>query len=892
MNGRIERICGAASRPALLVVCGLIILITAGCSRGFYRRRADQEVYSLVEAGSTDPRWPLENFTIDPDRRSRMFDPNDPDCPPIPPDDPTSHQLMHCVDCKKGWPCWGRCGATSSVENPAWKTYLPYDEQGRVVLDREGVVQMALLHSPQYQRQLENLYLSALDVTFQRFRLDAQFFGGNSTFFDIDGPLSGRGSSSRTLSTSTDASVRRLFAPGSQLVLDVANSVVWQFVGADGYSAITPLSFSLVQPLLRGAGRAVVLENLTQSERSLLADIRALERFRREFYIQTVAGGGRGAAGFLGLLLEQVQIRNQQRNVSAVRGSLRQLELAFRLDPTGRTRADSVELARQRLYSSQSRLVAIRTAYETSLDAYKIALGLPPDLDLRIEDPLLERFNLIDPTMTALQDTVDAVREQLADPKQPMPADHRARTAAIRQECKAKAEMVRKDLQLLLEALPRRREVLRELSARKEFRQGDVDPALASVDALHERVVTLHLDYYGAKDPYVDQLASELLTAPDQQDWFQALKKDRQTAGVVGVVVELRAALAAIEAFEQDPAAATAAANAQLREGETPKTPKDVLADLFTRLWRRLIELSVVQARARLDAITLVPVGLTPQKALETARENRRDWMNTRAALVDQWRQIEVVANNLKSDLDLTFSGDLTNNSGPLLSRNNTTGQMRVGLQFDAPLTRLSERNAYRRALISYQQARRSYYTFEDSVTQSLRSLLRTIRLAQLDFEISRGSVGVAIMRVDLSRRGLEAPPGTAAAQRGIASTRELVDSLDALLVEQNNFASAWVDYEVERMTLDLDLGTMQLDARGMWIDPGPIVETDASEPDAPEKLPAPEGLPAEGLQLPEVLGPDGPLLDQPELPDTSDIVPSLTALFEAPPKPETGSGH
>ena len=34
---------------------------------------------------------------------------------------------------------------------------------------------------------------------------------------------------------------------------------------------------------------------------------------------------------------------------------------------------------------------------------------------------------------------------------------------------------------------------------------------------------------------------------------------------------------------------------------------------------------------------------------------------------------------------------------------------------------------------------------------------------------------------------------------------------------------SVWVNYEVLRRSLDLDLGTMQLDAEGNWIDPGPI---------------------------------------------------------------------
>jgi hypothetical protein len=65
------------------------------------------------------------------------------------------------------------------------------------------------------------------------------------------------------------------------------------------------------------------------------------------------------------------------------------------------------------------------------------------------------------------------------------------------------------------------------------------------------------------------------------------------------------------------------------------------------------------------------------------------------------------------------------------------------------------------------------------------------------------------------------------------------VSALSDLLQAQNDFLSVWVTYELLRRTLDLDLGTMQLDSDGMWIDPGPIgpatgypgVEVDLEDP-------------------------------------------------------------
>ncbi|HYW81279.1 MAG TPA: hypothetical protein VE890_16970, partial [Thermoguttaceae bacterium] len=345
MSGRTDRRSGGYGALIGFLALGLMCLSSSGCRRGFYRRQADREVYGLVDCASTEVGMTSGQFTIQPDPQSRMFDADCPDAPPMPPDDPTSHKLMHCVDCKPGWPCWHLYGKTPYVENPEWMLYLPRDEQGQVVVDRAEAMRLALQNSRDYQRALEDLYLSALNVTFERFRLDAQFFGGHSTFFTADGPARAGGPSS-LLAVDNDLQMRKLFAGGGELVVGMANSLVWQFAGPDAYAANTLLDFSLVQPLLRGSGRAVVLEQLTDSERALLANIRQMERFQRGFYTQIVAGrnpgagpsrngpgidtgsirGGGGASGYLGLLEDRVVIRNQKANMIGLRENLELLE--------------------------------------------------------------------------------------------------------------------------------------------------------------------------------------------------------------------------------------------------------------------------------------------------------------------------------------------------------------------------------------------------------------------------------------------------------------------------------------------------------------------------------------------------------------------------------------
>jgi hypothetical protein len=109
------------------------------------------------------------------------------------------------------------------------------------------------------------------------------------------------------------------------------------------------------------------------------------------------------------------------------------------------------------------------------------------------------------------------------------------------------------------------------------------------------------------------------------------------------------------------------------------------------------------------------------------ARENRLDWMNARARLVDAWRKMDYFANPLKSGVTFTADGGfgtLGNNAGRFDSR---AGAARVGLRFDTPLNRLAERNAYRESQVDYQRARRDYMLFEDRISQSLRNTLRII---------------------------------------------------------------------------------------------------------------------------------------------------------------------
>lgn len=851
-----------------LLALAALLAVEVGCTRRHYRDQADAQAGSLWGQFTRETRQPPVAPTIQISPASRMYDPFNPDRPPMPPDDPVSNTRMQWIDGKRAWRKWGRNGFTPVVDNQTWRSWLPYDEQGAVLLDLQGAVQVGYVHSRNYQRELEDLYLSALDVSFERFRFDAQFFGTNSTFYTADGARRGGGDST-TLATNSNFEVQKLYAGGGQLVADFANSIIWQFSGSDSNVNTSFLNFNFIQPLLRFGGRARILERLTVAERQLLANARLLQQYRQGFYAQvatgrspgdgparrssptaqtgvapglglTVASGG-DPGGYLGLLQNAQIIRNQESNVTTLRDSLERLQFEFE---AGRISDKfQVDLARQALYQGQSRLLSLRADYQTRLDAYKVLLGLPPDLPVNISDPMLDQFLLVDPAVAQLTEQAGQIALEAHKPDYALTAADLDRLlnpqTGIRAEVDRQLASVNADYARLRDIVATRERQLVELGRRPELADGQDDPASPySVQGFRDRTLRLGHD--------LKQLKHNL-----DLTWRQ------------------------LEALATD------------LPNITPAASRDRLDRINPDLSSWLLALTLARARARVDAVVWQPVNISPVEALETARFNRRDWMNARAQLVDTWRLIEFNANALKAGFNVVLNGDVATVGDNPVDFRAATGRLRAGFEFDAPLTRLIERNVYRQSLIDYQQARRSYMLFEDTVSQSVRAILRTIELNQLNFEIRRSAILVAIQQVDLAREKLSRPlkPGEDAAKYGLERAsigRDLVSALNDLLSTQNEFLSVWVSYQVQRINLDLEMGTMQLDERGVWIDPGPIIGNAASGGAAGGPIGvevSPELLPPETTDPPAPMPPDTEVLPPP-IPRVDDGVPAAPPVL------------
>ena len=117
------------------------------------------------------------------------------------------------------------------------------------------------------------------------------------------------------------------------------------------------------------AGSTERLEQLTQAERDVLYEVRDFARFREEFYVDIFAA----REGFLSLLLQLQNIRNGESNLASLERNLLMHEHLVEAGVVSPIQVDQVFQSYQRTRLS---LIRVNNDFETSLDAFKIKLGL------------------------------------------------------------------------------------------------------------------------------------------------------------------------------------------------------------------------------------------------------------------------------------------------------------------------------------------------------------------------------------------------------------------------------------------------------------------------------------------------------------------------------------
>jgi len=212
-----------------------------------------------------------------------------------------------------------------------------------------------------------------------------------------------------------------------------------------------------------------------------------------------------------------------------------------------------------------------------------------------------------------------------------------------------------------------------------------------------------------------------------------------------------------------------------------------------------------------LEALQIHHPDLSVDDSIQVAMAARLDYLNSKDQLDDAVRQVDLAANFLKPRVDLTASVAVKNNPNedsrfpvPDIGRY----RWNAGLNFDPGLDRKSERNEYRRALITRNRAARAIEQQEDDIKLQVRDSWRTLDQAKRNYEISEIGVKLAERRVEEQ---------DLLAELGRAKALDQVDAQNALIDSKNQRTQALVTHTIARLQFWNNMGILYIKDNGQW---------------------------------------------------------------------------
>lgn len=847
-------------RGRSLVVAIMVFTTIAGCSRSYWRRNADYTVECAVNERRGDPQWDVPRIDVYPDPRSRFYDPYDPDCEPLPPDDPAAHRYMHYPGGMRGWDGWHQFGQTFSVENPHWLESFGLapltgdDEEGfqqplptleNLTLDQ--AIELSNIHSREYQTQIETLYLTALNLTFERFRFGVRYLGlgGREPTAEVVGTSVPDNQDSVALNSRFGVS--RLLPTGAQWIVELANNTLWVFTGQNDTTSASLLSYSLVQPLLRNGGRQIALENLTQSERNLLYSVRDLARFRQQFFTSTVAGGNTFVStggnfgqnrGFLGLLQLRQSIINQQGNIRRLEEqALLQRALASQKPnrineplPALPAGIQIPETLNQLSYDADAKTLSWIGGISPQQEQQLRALSNDPDFQAAIVDLIRQlRAEIVTLSVAQLESDLATSRTRLRQSEQ------RYQDALDRFKVQLGLppdfglsidESMLEQFRLIDPRVQQAEQLLRDFVLR--WAQLDDDnPDLEQLRAILNELTQLRdqvrsdgLQLIEADFGRVQKLFD---TDESPQTRTRQFSGDEERQRVVKDVANDRRLFVSISRDFDSAGKRLVQLTEDAKKENPPVDDRKRIAYGIAEIREQLVKISqslqVIQIGLRVELITLAPFELQMHESVESGIAYRLDLMNDRAEVMDARRRVEITGNQLEAVLDIVVEGDLGTSGGnrPVDFRGSSSS-FRAGVGFTAPLDQINEQNNYRSSLIDYQRARRAYMASQDSVKSNVRQDWRQIDVLKQNFETARQAIRIAALQYDSAVEEANAP-----VQQGQGRQNQSLNLLNALrdvLQAQESLISFWIDYERGRINIYRDMGIMDIGEDGIWNDP------------------------------------------------------------------------
>jgi outer membrane protein TolC len=710
------------------------------------------------------------------------------------------------------------------------------------VLKLDQTVELGVFNSPTYQTFREELYEAALPVSQERYNFSYQFAATEDWIRQWAGPDSSVGEQNRWTGTST-LSFTKLFSTGAMLSFDFVNNNIFNFLAPRGFTSVSNIDLNFTQPFLQGGGKAVTLEPLTESERELLYSIRAYARFREQFYVGIAIGatlpsnlpaavgfsGGGGPIsilaalgiastdvsggfnGYLSTLFRECDLAVDKKYVAELEKALRIYE---GYQEGGQFSPLQVDQVRSTLLQAQNTVLVDIQNVTNAVDQFKVLLGMPANTPLILDDaparPITRQYDRYYEVITdsdAAYKRVEA-QENLAPEKvrallmDIYTKDQLVRGTSFPTFITSSWEAMRKATDA---ELTKRLKQLRDERRRLLDRKTDVElkgGSLSEQETTSLRNAEIEADVAALE---------QLLRRYEAKPWMAFAKEELRRQD--------RLKLFRLVAYSAEIVLVWARNERFQNVGKLwPERATALLGDL---------DLSIAEANK------------AQEEAVRYSLSHRWDLMNARAQVVDAWRQLRVTANALMGVFNVEYHLDShtpANGTKPFAFSTSRTNQT-LTLDTQLPLNRLSQRNAYRTALISYQEARRGLITLEDNIAVQVRFDVRQLQLFAANYRIQKRVLQSLYAQVENALELITAPAdpaalqatGTSGAANAAALTSQYLSALSSLNGAQTRMYDIWLSYIATRMQLYLDLESLRMDERGIWVE-GPITTADYVE--------------------------------------------------------------
>jgi outer membrane protein TolC len=293
---------------------------------------------------------------------------------------------------------------------------VPEPSANALRLTTAGALRLAVQASRDYQAQKEAVYEVALTLTYQRYLFTPHpTWTGKANLSNLDG--GNADTRLRTWDATSTMGVSQQLANGAVIAGNLGIAAL-KFINREvGDTVGSALNFNVTQPLWRGAGEAVVQENLIQAERNALYAVRSFARYEQTFSVDI-------ASQYLRVLQNRDIVLNNWRNYQSL---VINRERADWLAKAERLPEFQVDQARQDELRAYNNWIVTRQTYVNSLDSFKITLGIPVITEVVLDPGELGRLSaaglqhsdaaLEDATATGLQKRFDLmnVRDGVAD---------------------------------------------------------------------------------------------------------------------------------------------------------------------------------------------------------------------------------------------------------------------------------------------------------------------------------------------------------------------------------------------------------------------------------------------------------------------------------------------